>query len=188
MQASSNREENRTVLSFMAHLSLTFLVFSFFVFTFLSSFYLFFFSIFFFSFPSSRSSMPGYMLSRFRRAASSETDRPDEIDRSFEWSHEVSRNYLDEVLASHASFNGHDIAVLSGILGWKSRPSPMSTVGPNKREINVIVNGQHDNTTRTTIMWHDDHRSVQAHRNRSCRYKVNCYISQRHDRVYIISR
>lgn len=32
MQASSNREENRTVLSFMAHLSLTFLVFFFSVF------------------------------------------------------------------------------------------------------------------------------------------------------------
>jgi len=39
MQASSNREENRTVLSFMAHLSFTF-------------FFLFFLFLFFFSFES----------------------------------------------------------------------------------------------------------------------------------------
>lgn len=179
MQASSNREENRTVLSFMAHLSLTFLVFSF-----LSS-------IFSFSFSFESIEHVGvYTIeipkSREQWNVSSRWDHSNDLELRAK-SPEITRRGLCKSREFQRARRRPFVLRYS----WMKIATVLSLVyivrSMNKRKINVIVNGQHDNTTRTTIMWHDDHRSVQAHRNRSCRYKVNCYISQRRDRVYIIS-
>lgn len=86
MQASSNREENRTVLSFMAHLSLTFFL----------SFLFFICFLYLFSFESIEHA--GVYATEILQRDTPRTARNDPARRS--------RELLDEVdLVSHACLN-----------------------------------------------------------------------------------
>lgn len=153
MQASSNREENRTVLSFMAHLSLTF-------------------------FRVDRACRV-YPNIYFRDIKEMRVYFHN-IEKCYRKQRDIAGRIAQNFLITwffkpREIYQANDIAICIGTFYMRVTSIVWSLFDQSKatkQKVNVIINGQHDNTTRTTIMWHDDHRSVQAHRNRSCRYKL----------------
>lgn len=156
MQASSNREENRTVLSFWAHLSLS-----------LSLSRFFFFRV-------DRACRVGYSpFARTPRRDFARYDRPAQNQRRCHLklgfvlnafsarSREKRQNdyaespELSRERDSSLSGNRRSLFVRTNSRKRKLRRASCDLRSFDREEIgwvNVIVNGQHDNTTRTTIM------------------------------------